>query len=334
MTTESSRFSIVVPISGDESLFEQTLATLLRDSGSDPEVILVHDGTYQDPYAMAGEVTIVDAQSRRLSAMLNCGIDAATREFVAVVRPGIHLPENWQSTVEPMFSANDVASVAPVLVSSSDETEIVAAGLKTNYGFQRLLEGDGAKVADRVLQRLRPVGPTHWAAFYRRSALGLVSNFDRTVDDQYIDLDLSLSMKTLGFRCQLAVDCIATADRPVLVTKEADRAHGLSAQRAIVRHGNGDSPVGRAIVSFAKEVVCSPLHPNLFAQALGRLAGLKSRPSDRDFAAEIDQIKRTKSAVERSGLSVLTTDVADDIAATDGSQLRHGDAATSFNRAA
>lgn len=334
MTTDSSRFSIVVPIVGDVNLFEQTLATLLRDSGDDTEVILVHDGTYEDPYAIAGEVTLVDAQSRRLSVMLNCAIDASTREFVAVVRPGVHLPEHWQSLVQPKFDAPEVASVAPLIVSSAEETEIVAAGLKTNYGFQRMLEGDGAKIADRVFQRLRPIGPTQWAAFYRRSALQRVSHFDRSVDDQYIDLDLSLTLKRLGYRCQLATDCVATIDRPVLITKQADRAHGLSAQRAITRHGQGDSAIGRGLVSFAKEIICTPLQPNLFAQAMGRLAGMKARPGDRKFAAQIDQIKRTQSAVEKSGLNVFGTDAATDIAQSVGGGSQHNDAATSFRRAA
>jgi hypothetical protein len=100
----------------------------------------------------------------------------------------------------------------------------------------------------------------------------------------------------------------------------------LSAQRAIVRHGRGDSPIGRGLVSFAKEVVCTPLQPGLFAQAVGRLAGLKTRPSDLKFAAAIEKVKRTKSAIEKTGLNVFPTDVA--------ASLLHHDSDATFKRAA
>jgi hypothetical protein len=313
MAIEPSRFSIVVPLVGDVSLFEQTLASLLRDRSSGTEVILVHDGTYEDPYSVASEVTIIDAQSRRLSSMLNQAVAAASAELIAIVRPGVELIENWQSDVAPMFADEKVASAVPLIVSLADRGEIVAAGLRTNYGFQRILEGDGDKTADRVCGRLRPIGPTHWAAFYRRSTLELAGNFDTTVDDQYLDLDIALTLKGLGYRSHFAAQCVATISRPTLITREADQPHGDSAQRAIVRHGRGESPLGRGLLSFAKEVLGTPLQPSLFLQAIGRIGALGTNVDDQKFAKRLERINRMKLSIEKSGLKVHASELATEV---------------------
>lgn len=313
MAIEPSRFSIVVPLVGDVSLFEQTLASLLRDRSSGTEVILVHDGTYEDPYSLGSEVTIIDAQSRRFASMLNQALAAASAELIAVVRPGVELPENWQSDIGPIFADEKVASVVPLIVSLSAPSEIVAAGIKTNYDYRRILEGDGDKTADRVFGRLRPIGPTQWAAFYRRSTLELAGNFDATVDDQYLDLDIALTLKSLGYRSHFAAQCIATISRPTLITKQADLPHGNSAQRAIVRHGRGDSPLGRGLLSFTKEVISTPLQPSLFLQAMGRIGSLGTNVNDQKFAKRIERINRMKSSIEKSGLKIHASDLATEV---------------------
>lgn len=313
MATDSSRFSIVVPLSGDDHLFEQTLASLLRDRCDETEVILVHDGTYEDPYSMGSEVTIIDAQTRRISSMLNQAVAAASGELIAIVRPGVELPENWSTEIAQSFADEKVASVVPVIVPLSDPSEIVAAGLKTNYDFRRILEGDGGKIADRVLGRLRPIGPTLWAAFYRRSTLELAGNFDTSVDDQYLDLDIALALKGLGYRSHFAAQCIASVSRPTLITKEADQPHGNSSQRAIVRHSRGDSPLGRGLLSFAKEVVLSPFQPSLFFQAMGRMGAFGTNVNDQKFAGRIKQVNRMKLSIQKSGLKLHASDLATEV---------------------
>lgn len=313
MATDSPRFSIVVPLVGDVNLFEQTLASLLRDRSSGTEVILVHDGTYEDPYSMDGEVTIVDAQSRRLARMLNQAVACASAELIAVVRPGVELPEHWQSEVVTSFADENVASVVPVIVPQANPSEIVAAGLRTNYDFRRILEGDGDKIADRVFGRLRPIGPTQWAAFYRRSTLELAGNFDASVDDQYLDLDIALTLSSLGYRSHFAANCIATICRPALITKQADQPHGNSAQRAIVRHCGDESPLGRGLLSFTKEVFLTLIQPSLFFQAMGRIGALSTNINDQKFAKRIERINRMKLSIEKSGLKIHASDLAAEV---------------------
>ena len=313
MATDSPRFSIIVPLVGDVNLFEQTLASLLRDRSSETEVILVHDGTYEDPYSMGGEVTIVDAQSRRLARMLNQTLSCASAELIAVVRPGVELPENWQSDIGLGFADEKIASAVPLIVPLTDPREIVAAGLKTNYGFQRILEGDGERIADRVLGRLRPIGPTQWAAFYRRSTLELIGNFDTTVDDQYLDLDVALALNRLGYRSHFAAQCIATISRPTLITKHADQPHGHSAQRSIVRHTREDSPFGRGLLSFTREVISTVLQPSMFFQAIGRIGAFGTNVNDQAFAKRIEQVNRMKLSIEKSGLKVHASDLAAEV---------------------
>jgi hypothetical protein len=50
------RISLLLPCLQADSAFEDTLASLLRTRPAGADVIVVHDGTYQDQYGLAGEV--------------------------------------------------------------------------------------------------------------------------------------------------------------------------------------------------------------------------------------------------------------------------------------
>ena len=57
-----SRFSIVIPIDGDDrrqneiQRFEDTLASVLRSRPRESQIIVVHNGRYEDPHGLGSEV--------------------------------------------------------------------------------------------------------------------------------------------------------------------------------------------------------------------------------------------------------------------------------------
>ncbi len=60
------RLSIVVPISRDLAAFESTLISVLENRPRDCEVLVTHDGSYDDPFNLCDEVRFVIADSAAL----------------------------------------------------------------------------------------------------------------------------------------------------------------------------------------------------------------------------------------------------------------------------
>ena len=75
---------------GDERLFDQTLASILRNRSAKSEILVIHDGTYQDPHGLSDEITFASTEKRPdLIAMFNRGVSLATGDLLALIRPGI-----------------------------------------------------------------------------------------------------------------------------------------------------------------------------------------------------------------------------------------------------
>jgi hypothetical protein len=238
--------------------------------------------------------------------LFNCGLGQATGELIALIRPGIELDENWNLSVETAFENPQVGSVTPIMVTPSQPTTIVAAGVSKGFGFCRKLTGKQKRRTKRSLRRIRSLGPTSWAAFYRRSALDQLGSVDERIDPQYLDLELALGLTSLGYQNTLCDDCLVDVERAMLVTRESELPHGTSAQRAIRRYlGNQGALalVAQSVGAFAWEVVTSPLQPARLAHAFGRLGAWNAAGDDRHFSERIamiaDENRRPESTVLR-----------------------------------
>ena len=97
---------------GDQGPFEDTLASVLRYLPQDAQVIVVHDGTYSDPYHLGKEVHFVESDQNHLISHLNIGLCYVSGAITVVVRPGIELDENWQQGIEATWP-EDVGSISP-----------------------------------------------------------------------------------------------------------------------------------------------------------------------------------------------------------------------------
>ena len=170
-----SRFSIIVPLIGENHLFENTLAAVLRYRPNDCQVIVVHDGNYGDPFDLDGEVKFVNADQRDLISFLNVGLCYVSGEFTVVIRPGIEVDENWNLGLESAFENQDVGSVTPLIVRRNRPNRILAAGVCADSTWTRKIVGHGRSASPRQIRRLKTQGPTSWFAVYRTAALKLLS---------------------------------------------------------------------------------------------------------------------------------------------------------------
>ena len=62
-TNPIPQLSIVVPVHGDAAAFESTLISVLENQPAASEVIVAHDGSYDDPFDLGEEVRFVSAGS-------------------------------------------------------------------------------------------------------------------------------------------------------------------------------------------------------------------------------------------------------------------------------
>lgn len=307
------RFSIIVPVLGDRRLLDDTLASVLRYRPPTCQIVVVHDGTYDDPYGLEGEIDLVSTSQRsELIRLFNCGLDQANGDLVALIRPGIELDESWNHPVEAAFENPRVGSVTPIMVTPAQPTMLVSAGVTKGFGFRRQIVGSQKRLAPRTLRRMTPLGPTSWAAFYRRSALDQLGAVDDQLDSHYLDLELALGLASLGYQNALCDDCIVNVERAMLIIRESELPHGKSAQRAYRRHVAGTGPlsmIAHALSAFAQEIITSPLQPSKFSHAFQRLGAWRAASVDRQFADRISLAAQENRQLELSGLRLRDQDL-------------------------
>lgn len=282
------RFSLIIPLSStgtDEHIarFDETLASVLRNRGESCQIIVVHDGSYDDPYDLAREVDYVDVTgSRGLIDAFNAGVDVARGQWVGLLRPGIQLDENWDELIADAFDDANVGCVSPAIVSTERPGRLVAAGVAINRRLNRTLSAAGKRITPRTVRKARPLGPTCWAAFYRRNLLVALGECDRDLDAHYLDVDLALSLKNLGFECTFCGDCEVILDDDEEIIHESCWAHGRSAQRASVRHAGLEGAVSESgfVSSLLTELLTSPWRPANLKHILGRLSSRRFASTD------------------------------------------------------
>lgn len=136
------RLSVVVPHRRDDQRLESTLLTVLENRPSDCEVIVVHDGSYADPYDLADEVVFVDTEpNANVIAKLNAGLMAACSPHVGFVLDGVLVTEDWaEESLEILDEDPQVASVAVGIRRLRRTTYGLASRSITNAG--QLRRGD------------------------------------------------------------------------------------------------------------------------------------------------------------------------------------------------
>lgn len=300
------RFSIIVPLLDDRRLFDNTLASVLRYRPNSSQIIVAHDGTYDDPYNLQGEVDFVSTSSRsHLVRLFTEAIGESTGDFVALIRPGVEVASSWHEPVELKFEDANVASVAPIVVAPSQPQTIVAAGVTNEFGFRRRVVGAKSRIAPRNIRRIAPLGPTSWAAFYRRSALDPIGTSTQQLDPHYLDLDIALSLKTMGHACAFCPECVVNVERSSLIMRELLLPHGKSAQRAYRRHAaqlGSTSSLVQSACAFTQELLMSPFQPWKLQHACERWRAWPMAKLDRQYAEGLWHLAQDRREREECGL--------------------------------
>lgn len=198
------RLSIIVPHRHNDSRLEDTLVSLLENRPADSEIIVVHDGSYNDQYDLGDEVVFV-CESGPSSTLrkLNAGLMAACAPAVCVLLDGVRVAPNWSD-----------AAVATVL-----ESQAATASVAIEYNNNVRSLGIDARIIRRTNAARRgqvevarfqqpSAGPVLACGFYRRKALLALGGWNEDLDEAVADVELALAFNSQGLTCEQ--DCTSS----------------------------------------------------------------------------------------------------------------------------
>lgn len=263
------QLSIVVPVSRNLSAFERTLISVLENRPNHCEVLVTHDGSYEDPYCLADEVRFVTSSRTDLPELIAVGAQAARGRLVHVLSGGLQATCGWTDDAVEQFDHFDCGSVAPV-IRHSESQQILAAGWTDAPG--RLL-APRTETGSNSERRSRS-GCYLQASFWRRDLLrSLGKSFSGTCADQACDVYQRLARQA-GWTCDLAAESTLLCDDPELSWTRPSFKRGRQL-RAVSNHFGGNR------VAALMGVLSNLIRPAHLLESLGGLvAG--------DLSASID----------------------------------------------
>ena len=95
------------------------MASVLRSRPRQAQIIVVHDGSYEDPHGLGSEIDWVVETSSNLASQFDLGVSASRGDLIVLIRPGVELDEGWDSSIEEAFEDPQVGSLTPLIVPSS-----------------------------------------------------------------------------------------------------------------------------------------------------------------------------------------------------------------------
>ena len=97
----------------DEKRFEETLVSVLEYQPHGSQIIVVHNGTYSDPFELDGEIEFVCARSSNLVDLVRDSFPVTRGAFVHVLASGYRATRDWLSECETEFQAEHSAALLP-----------------------------------------------------------------------------------------------------------------------------------------------------------------------------------------------------------------------------
>ncbi len=292
------RLSIIVVHSNTVERLEQTLGSLLRDRPNDCEMIVVHPGTYDDPHDLKEELRFVEVTplASRLDA-INAGIEAARGEVVHLLETGTEVDEGWADGPMMHFADGQVGSVTPVILNASDREHVINAGVRVGFGGTRVVCGAGIDRTGLKGNRLAPpLGPSLAAGFFRRAALQSLGGFDPSVGERLADVDMSLSLRAIGYASLLAPECRIYAHETNTPAGNSFR-EGQAAERFYWRHAPQRGWLGSVLQhpwAVIYDFLSSGLRLGTLVRLAGRIAGFTEATALRRYYRLLDEARSRK----------------------------------------
>ncbi len=274
------RLSIVVPIGRDLAAFECTLISVLENRPSGCEVIVPHNGNYDDPFELCDEVRFVVAESNRVVDAVTAAASSAKGRFVHVLADGIQATGGWTDAALGKFERFDAGAVAPVIRDAGDGT-ILAAGWYDSR--DRLCKNNCQGCREVGGQAFGQIGTHLQASFWRRDLLRSLCKAYKGKQSLATSYAWEFLLRQAGWRCELAGECNLLSDSSILPwdCKSFGRGQQLRAIRNHFCRGGWSS----SMASACRAVLANTLRPRMLTESLGQAA---APLADVAFAKRID----------------------------------------------
>lgn len=294
-----SSLSILVPRLGNDADFQNTLASVLRFRMPKHQVIVVQSDLQVDNFGLENEVEFIEIAGKpSLVRFFNAGIQHTTGSIVNLIRPGVEVSNHWFLHGFRALTAEGIGSAIPVFVQQSSRETILSKGIVAGG---RMMP---RHVAD---SRQKPLGPSSWSAFYRRNHLELLYPVDESLHDDFLALDLALSLRTLGLGTKVIEECVMTIRSAKMLRPAVCQKTGRDAQRMIQRHVPRHRQSTAGVWAYAGELASAVMRPSHLVQTFGRWSAKSKRATDRAFSRriglarhELAELMSDKAAAKRA----------------------------------
>lgn len=206
------RLSIIVPHRHHDARLEATLLSVLENRPDDSEIIVVHDGSYNDPYSLDDEVIFIAEQPASSTLqLLNAGLMASCSPAICVLLDGNTVSAGWSESPLDRLLGEETAAVAVSVASSHNSASRTASA----HGIDARLLRPGMAQTGRVeltSGRGDCIGPLLACGFYRRKVLLALGGWNDALDEHIADVELALALSSHGFNCLRDDTLAAIAD--------------------------------------------------------------------------------------------------------------------------
>jgi len=191
------RLSIIIPHRHNDLRLEASLLSVLENRPEESEIIVVHDGSYADPYQLADEVLFVSADpGSNTLELLNAGMLATCAPTIAVVLDGTRVRPEWAERPLKRITNSNAAAVAVAVDYPAAHQQSLGISTKALHalGNQPLCVFDAVRETDCG-------GPSLACGFYRRQVLLSLGGWNAVTHDAVADIELAIAISELGLEC-------------------------------------------------------------------------------------------------------------------------------------
>lgn len=250
------QLSIVIPVTNDMAAFEASLVSVLENRPERCELIVPHDGGYDDPFDLGDEVRFVDAASGSLVDQVNQGAQQARGRFLHVVAEGVLATAGWTDAAMELLNDPDIGCVAPTIRETFETADglgdIVACGWSDTPSrlCDPLAAGSDAPSRREIANF---GGPYLQASFWRRDLFCSLASAFRGTDATEASYSYGLLTKLAGWNSEIAVDSVMAYDDCLLSWDQSnlDRGRRLRAIRHQLINGGWGTALTAGLRSLA-----------------------------------------------------------------------------------
>ena len=280
------RLSIVIPIGRDLTAFERTLISVLENPVDGSEVLVCHDGSYDDPFALGDEIWFVIADSDNPLDLISAGASQARGRFVHVLSDGLRATRGWTDDALEAFEAYECGVVSPVIRHDTQGT-IVSAGWSD--GMDRLCQSASRGLKEIVSSGRQRTGAYLPASFWRRELLRSVTDCIVSADVMEASYAFHHLVSQAGWTCSLASESEVLFDEDSLPWNQTSLNRGIRTQ-CLKNYFSGGG-WSRSLSAALWGAFASLTRPGQILEVLGRGLAPTARPQ------LIERLRPTEVAV-------------------------------------